>query len=302
MMDKQRMIPVVSFSAGLACSLLAIFFMGNTEGTTKSDADLEQKVRSVSLDRHFVFAGEVVPVNEDTRERLDRELNINAYLQATMILNLKRAKKHFPTVEAVLKRQVIPDDFKYLAIAESGLRNVTSSANAKGYWQFMKTAAEEMGLEITEDVDERLDIDKSTEAAAKYIKQLYKRFGNWTDVAAAYNMGPTAYAKAKADQKESRYYDLQLNEETSRYIFRIMAMKEIMKDPQGFGYFLEDQHHYIPHPDMKNVTITQSIPSLIDFAHEHKVTYRLLKYYNPWLISHKLTVLKGKTYTVKIPV
>jgi hypothetical protein len=166
----------------------------------------------------------------------------------------------------------------------------------------MKTAAAEMGLEITEEVDERLDIDKSTEAAAKYIKQLYKRFGNWTDVAAAYNMGPTAYAKARTDQKEDRYYDLHLNEETSRYIFRILAMKEIMKNPQGFGYFLEDQHHYIPHPDMKEVKVSKSIPSLVDFAHEQKVTYRLLKYYNPWLTSQKLTVLNGKTYTVKIPV
>lgn len=301
-MIRKGMVPVISFSAGLGCALLAIFLLSNTEGTTKKEADLEQKVRSVSLERHFEFAGEAVPMNEDTRERLDRELNINAYLQATMILNLKRAKKHFPTVEAVLKKYDIPEDFKYLAIAESGLRNVTSSANAKGYWQFMKTAAQEMGLEITEEVDERLDIDKSTEAAAKYIRQLYKRFGNWTDVAAAYNMGPTAYARARAEQKESSYFDLHLNEETSRYIFRIMAMKEIMKDPQGFGYFLEDQHHYVPHPDMKDLTVAQSISSLVDFAHEHKVSYRLLKYYNPWLTGSKLTIMNGKTYIIKIPV
>ncbi|MBK8625038.1 MAG: lytic transglycosylase domain-containing protein [Saprospiraceae bacterium] len=211
------------------------------------------------------------------------------------------AHKHFPKVEKILSENGIPEDFKYLAIAESGLRIVTSSAGAKGYWQFMKPSAIEMGLEVSEDVDERLHIDKSTKAACNYIKQLYKRFGSWTNVAGAYNIGPTAFARNLAEQKESSYYDININEETSRYLFRIIAIKEIVKNPNDFGYYLEDTDKYIPHPNLKAINITESISSLADFAHTHGTTYRLLKYYNPWLINNKLNVTIGKEYTIMIP-
>lgn len=263
--------------------------------------DLPQQIKAVNLNKTFDFAGEPVPVNEDTRERLDRELSINAYWQSTTLLNMKMAHKHFPVVEKILKENGIPEDFKYLAIAESGLRNVTSSASAKGYWQFMKPAATEMGLEITEDVDERLHIEKSTKAACNYIKQLYRRFGSWTNVAGSYNIGPTAFARSLAEQKESSYYDLNINEETSRYIFRIIAIKEIVRNPNDFGYYLEESDKYIPHPNLKSINITQTIPSLADFAHEYGTTYRLLKYYNPWLINNKLTVAAGKEYIIRMP-
>ncbi|HMU02116.1 MAG TPA: lytic transglycosylase domain-containing protein [Saprospiraceae bacterium] len=262
--------------------------------------DLPQQIKAVNLDKKFDFAGEIVPINDDTKERLDRELSVNAYWQSTTLLNIKMSHKYFPIVERILKEQGVPDDFKYLAIAESGLRNVTSSASAKGFWQFMKPAALEMGLEISEEVDERLHLEKSTLAACNYIKQMYKRFGTWTNVAGAYNVGPTSFARSLAEQKETSYYDLNINEETSRYLFRIIAIKEIVKNPSDFGYYLEDDHKYQPQ-NLKEIKVSNSITSLTDFAHENGLTYRMLKYYNPWLISSKLTVAQGKEYTIKVP-
>lgn len=296
-----RLFPLFGFFAGILFSML-IFLSYTTENVSLSKFfDLPQQIKAVNLNRTFEFAGEPVPVNEDTRERLDRELSVNAYWQSTTLLNLKMAHKHFPVVEKILKENGIPDDFKYLAVAESGLRNLTSSASAKGYWQFMKPAATEMGLEISEEVDERMHIEKSTNAACAYLRQMFKRFGSWTNVAGAYNVGPTSFAKTLAEQKESSYYDINVNDETSRYLFRVIAIKEIVKNPQDFGYYLEEEHKYIPHPNLKPVSITNTIPSLSDFAHQYGITYRMLKYYNPWLISTKLTVTGGKEYVIYIP-
>lgn len=300
-MSNQKLFPIFGFMAGIIFTMLIFLSYSTQKSTLVRFFDLPQQIKAVNLNKTFDFAGEPVPVNEDTRERLDRELSINAYWQSTTLLNMKMAHKHFPVVEKILKENGIPEDFKYLAIAESGLRNVTSSASAKGYWQFMKPAATEMGLEITEDVDERLHIEKSTKAACNYIKQLYRRFGSWTNVAGSYNIGPTAFARSLAEQKESSYYDLNINEETSRYIFRIIAIKEIVQNPNDFGYYLEESDKYIPHPNLKSINITQTIPSLADFAHEYGTTYRLLKYYNPWLINNKLTVAAGKEYIIKVP-
>ena len=296
-----KLFPLFGFAAGIIFTML--IFLSYTSNTTTLSKffDLPQQIKAVNLDRTFEFAGEPVPVNEDTRERLDRELSVNAYWQSTTLLNLKMSHKHFPVVEKILKENGIPEDFKYLAVAESGLRNLTSSASAKGYWQFMKPAATEMGLEISDDVDERMHIEKSTKAACNYIKQLYKRFGSWSNVAGAYNVGPTSFARTLSEQKENNYYDININDETSRYLFRIIAIKEIVKNPQDFGYYLEEHHKYIPHPNLKSITITSSISSLADFAHQNNTTYRLLKYYNPWLISAKLNVTPGKEYVIKIP-
>ncbi|MCE2788293.1 MAG: lytic transglycosylase domain-containing protein [Saprospiraceae bacterium] len=262
---------------------------------------LRQNVTAVNLNREFAFAGETLPINDDTRERLDKELSVNAYLQSTTLLNLKRAARYFPEVERILKENEIPEDFKYLAIAESGLRNVTSSASAKGYWQFMLPAAKEMGLEVTEEVDERMHIEKSTKAACAYLNKLYKRFGSWTNAAAAYNMGAGGLAKYIAEQKESDYYHLHLNEETSRYVFRIIAIKDIMSNPETYGYFLEQDHYYQPHQKLKQIQISHTIPNLVDFAKQQKTTLRMLKYYNPWLTGSQLTVKAGKMYSILIP-
>lgn len=299
-MTKHKLFPLFGFVAGIIFTML-IFLSYTSKKSLTSFFELPQQIKSVNLNKPFDFAGEPMPVNEDTRERLDRELSVNAYWQSTTLLHLKLANKYLPVVERILAENGIPDDFKYLAIAESGLRNVTSSASAKGYWQFMKPAATEMGLEISEDVDERLHIEKSSKAACNYIKQLHRRFGNWTNVAGAYNVGPTAFARTLEEQKESNYYDVNINDETSRYLFRIIAIKEIVKNPQDFGYFVDDTEKYNLNFNLKTISITTSIPSLADFAHQQGITYRILKFYNPWLINNKLTVAPGKEYLIKVP-
>lgn len=302
-MDKYRkLFPVFGFASGILFTMLIFLSYKSSDPVTLAKFfDLPQQIRAVNLNRDFDFAGEIVPMNEDTRERLDRELSVNAYWQSTTLLNLKMANKHFPVVEKILAENGIPDDFKFLAIAESGLRNLTSSASAKGYWQFMKLAAGEMGLEINEDVDERMHIEKSTLAAAKYIKQLYRRFGTWSNVAGSYNVGPTSFARTLSEQKEKSYYDININDETSRYLFRIIAIKEIVRNPGDFGYYLEDHHKYTSSTNLKTIKVTSSITNLADFAHENGTTYRMLKYYNPWLISSKLTIAAGKEYEIRLP-
>jgi membrane-bound lytic murein transglycosylase D len=291
--------PAFGFLAGILFT--ALIFISYKSESKISFFELPQRIKSIDLNKTFDFAGEPIPMNEDTRERLDRELSVNAYWQSTTLLHLKMANKFFPIIEKIFAENGIPDDFKYLAIAESGLRNVSSPASAKGYWQFMKPAAQEMGLEISEEVDERMHIEKSTQAASKYIKQLHRRFGNWTNSAGAYNIGPTSFARALEEQNESSYYDMNINEETSRYVFRIVAIKEIVKNPEDFGFFIDESEKYSLHPNMKEIKVTQNIESLSDFAHQNGTTYRLLKYYNPWLLKNKLTVAPGKEYIIKLP-
>ena len=294
-------LPMVVGLAIILFGALLISFSPKSKEEVSHFFNLQQHVGSVNLNKDFFFADEAVPINEDTYERLDRELSVNAYWQSSTLLQLKLAYKYFPQVETILRNQGIPDDFKYLAVAESGLRNPTSGSGAKGYWQFMKPTAKELNLEISEDVDERLHLEKSTLAACSYIKQLYNRFGNWTNAAGAYNIGPTAYSRAVEEQKETSYYRLNVNDETSRYVFRIVAFKEILSNPSDFGYYIENFEKYMPHPKMKEIEVTSTIESLADFAHVNGTSYRLLKYYNPWLINSRLTVSAGKTYIIKIP-
>ncbi|NNE27357.1 MAG: lytic transglycosylase domain-containing protein [Saprospiraceae bacterium] len=276
--------------------------MLNGEKTEESVINniLPQIIEPVDLNKGFEFAGEKMPDNFDTKERLDRELSVNAYWHSSTLLNIKAANRYFPVIESILKANNIPDDFKYLAVAESNLRNVSSPASAKGFWQFRKLAAKEMGLEVNSEVDERYHVEKATEAACKYLKKLHKRFGNWTNAAAAYNVGPTNFSRILEKQGEGSFYDLNLNDETSRYVFRLIAMKEIMSTPDKFGFYLDTYEKYPPLGAYKNVTVDKSVPSWGDFAKEHNITYRMLKIYNPWLRDTKLTVINN-TYQVKIP-
>lgn len=261
--------------------------------------NLPQNIRSIPLIQGISWAGEPVPVNPDTKERLDRELSVNAYWQSSTLLNIKNANKHFPTIERILAEEGVPDDFKYLAVAESNLRNVTSSAAAKGFWQFRKLAAKEWNLEVNSEVDERYHVEKATRAAARYLKHMHNRFGSWTNAAAAYNVGPTKFSRLLRTQKVDSYYDLHLNNETARYVFRLIAMKEILQNPGGFGFDVPATELYQPEDSYK-VEITSSVASWPDWAQQHGVSYRLLKYYNPWLIDTKLTVKKNK-YFVELP-
>jgi len=259
-----------------------------------------QRNKIPNLENGFNFAGEVMPLNPDTRERLDRELTVNAYWQSSTLLNIKLAQKYLPMIEQILREEGVPDDFKYLAIAESGLRNVGSHAGAKGFWQFMTGTGKEYGLEINSEVDERYHFEKSTRAAAKYIKRLHKRFGNYTNAAASYNVGPTKFSKEMKAQGEDSYYNMNLNIETSRYVFRLLAIKEILKRPNDFGFYLDSQDYYPQTTDLMTVTVDKTVASWKEFARKHGLTYRMLKYYNPWIIDSKLTVINN-TYQVKVP-
>lgn len=250
----------------------------------------------------YSFAGEQVPIdNFDVRERLDREMVINTYHHSTTMLNLKLANRYFPVIEPILREQGVPEDFKYLCVAESALRMATSPANAKGLWQFLKSTGEAYGLEVNDEVDERFHVEKSTIAACKFLHHLKNRFGSWTLAAAAYNMGETGMSKQLQQQKVSNYYDLHLNEETSRYVFRCIAIKEVLANPGMFGFSLPDEQLYPEIKDIKEVQVASPIANLAEFAQQHQTTYRMLKVLNPWLISNSLTPKGGKVYTVMVP-
>lgn len=253
------------------------------------------------LPAELSFAGEPVPLAKgDVLERLERELYVNAYWESNLILLFKRSKKYLPEIERLLKEQGVPDDFKYLAIAESGLLNATSSAGAKGYWQILDATGEEYGLEITESVDERYDLEKSTLAAAAYLKKAHQRFGDWTAVAASYNMGQAGFSRRQEEQFHSNYYDLYLNEETSRYLFRILAFKLLFENPEAFGYHFQEEDFYTQ-PQFTQIEVNQDLPDLAQWATEKGSSYKFLKLYNPWLRDQSLKVKKGKSYILRLP-
>ncbi len=259
------------------------------------------KVYAIDLPEKLDFAGERVPIEDpDVYERLDREFLVNTYWQSNGLLYIKRANKYFPIIEPILKRNNIPDDFKYLALIESGLTNAVSPAGASGFWQFMKSAAKEYGLEVGDQVDERYHLEKATQAACDYLNAAKRSTGSWTMAAAAYNAGVTGMNRQANLQETNNYYDLWLNNETSRYVFRILAVKEIMKNPKKYGFIFDKRHLYNELPTY-SVMIDSSITNLISFAKQYNITYKDLKIYNPWLRDRKLENKDGKTYYIKIP-
>ncbi len=256
---------------------------------------------SYDLPSQISFAGEPVPMDRsDLREQIDKELQINIYFHSNTIFLIKRANEWLPQFEPILKKHGIPDDFKYLPLIESGLMNAVSPANAVGFWQIIKSAGKENGLEISREVDERYDPIKSTEAACKYFAQAYKRFGNWTLTAASYNRGMSGLDRAIQKQKVNSYYDLFLNEETSRYVFRILAIKQIIENPASYGFKINPRHLY-QRDSVKYVNVETTIPDLVDFAIENGTNYKLLKRYNPWLRDDRLTVRKNDSYRIALP-
>ncbi len=247
------------------------------------------------------FAGEPVPLNiSDVKERLDKEIQINTYLHSNTIFLIKRASRWLPQMEKILEENGIPDDFKYLPLIESNLLNVVSPKDAVGYWQILKTSGKEFGLEITDEVDERYDPLKATVAACKYLKQAHRKFGNWTLVAASYNRGMSGVQRALDDQQVDNYYDLYLNDETSRYVFRILAIKEIVKNPLKYGFKINPKHLYDEEP-LKHIEVDETIKDLVSFAKQQDSNYKLLKRHNPWLREDRLTIKKGKSYKIALP-
>lgn len=256
---------------------------------------------SYDLPQQLSFAGESVPLDRsDLREQIDKELQINIYFHSNTIFLIKRANEWLPQFEPILKRNGIPDDFKYLPLIESGLLNAVSPANAVGFWQIVKSAGKENGLEISREVDQRYDPIKSAEAACKYFKQAYGKFHNWTLVAASYNRGMSGLDRAIQKQKVDTYYDLFLNEETARYVFRVLAIKEIIENPQRYGFKINPKHLY-QRDSLKYIEVSNTVPDLVDFALAQGTNYKLLKRYNPWLRDDRLTVRKNEMYKIAIP-
>lgn len=247
------------------------------------------------------FAGELVPHKiPDVKERLDRELEINKHLHSSTRLIIKRAHRAFPVIEPIIEKYGVPNDFKYLAVIESSLLNAVSSAGARGVWQFMPETAREKGLEVTETVDERYHLEKSTEAACKYLLLAKEKLGSWTLAAASYNGGMAGIKTNMEFQEVDNYYDLQLTEETARYVFRILALKEIMTKQADYGFTLTEEELYQAIPTNK-ITVDSSITNLAKFAKNQGINYKLLKYHNPWLRDKKLDNPKKKVYTIEIP-
>ena len=259
------------------------------------------RVYALKLPSSLKFSGEAVPLDKpDIRERLDKELLVNTYWQSNMMLLLKRANKYFPLIEEILKEEGVPEDFKYLAVIESALENIRSPRGAKGFWQIMPSTAKEYGLEVNSNVDERYHIKKSTRVACKYLKKAKKRFGTWTLAAASYNRGMSGIDRLLKKQITDNYYDMLLNRETSRYVFRILAVKEIMSNPQRYGFIYEPQDLYKPIP-VRKIGLDTAINNIARFAKEQSVNYKIIKIHNPWLIQNHLNNKSRKYYEIEIP-
>ena len=291
-------------------TILALLFMGIIGYNFRTDPYTETSVKNGFLDDYRIYAiplpdnlflvDEPVPLKQqDIKERIDRELLVNTYWQSNALLLLKRKAKYFPVIEPILQRNNIPDDFKYLAVAESGLQNVSSPAGAKGFWQIMKKTGKEYGLEINKEVDERYHLEKATEVACKYLQNAKNKFGSWTLAAASYNAGMNKISSALDKQKVNSYYDLYLNDETSRYIPRIIALKHILEHPKDFGFVFSDEDLYKPY-EYYEVEVDSTITDLANFAQKMHTTYKKIKLLNPWLRSDKLTNKNKKKYYIKI--
>ncbi len=283
--------------------LSIIFFnaVNLSDKTLEKNTSSTYNIKALKIPNGLSFAGEKVPTElDDIKERMDRELLVNTYWQSNGLLLIKRAHKYFPLIEPLLKKYGIPDDFKYLAVAESGLENNSSPAGASGFWHFLKSSAKEYGLEVNQNVDERYNLEKATKVAAEYLKKSKKRFGTWTLAAAAYNAGNARIARNLKKQQVTNYYDLLLNSETSRYVFRIVALKEVLSNPRKYGFEFEEDDLYNL-PDIKTVKVDTVITNIASFAKKFKTNYKELKLNNAWLRENKLNNKSRKLYKIKIP-
>ena len=276
-------------------------YQGNDPQTKDKNVSSEYRISAIEIPEDLNFANEKVPQEDpEILERVDREFLVNTYWQSNALLLMKRAHKYFPVIEPILSKNGIPDDFKYLAVAESGLQNVVSHAGATGFWQIMKATGREYGLEINDNVDERYHLEKSTEVACRYLQKYKDKYGSWTLAAAAYNAGPGSINKFMGIQQANDYYDLLLGQETGRYVFRILAIKEILSNPAKYGFEIESDDLYNAVPTF-NVVVDEPVQNFADFAQQYEINYKILKRHNPWLREPHLNNASGKTYTLEIP-
>jgi hypothetical protein len=294
--------PVLYVSGALVVMGIFVSIQGFTGNETHSIPERVPSLnQSFSLPVNLEFAGETVPLtNFDTRESLDKEMLVNGYWHSRTLMVLKRSKRYFEIIEPILRKYGVPDDFKYLAMAESGLENVVSPAKAVGVWQILESTAREYGLEVNSIVDERYDLVKSTEVACKYLLQSYKEFGSWSIAAATYNAGRTGLENQITKQKTNNYYDLLLNDETARYVFRLIAHKLIAENPSNYGFQLEENDYY-PVIATHSIEVSDKIENITDFAVANATNYKIIKQFNPWLRQNNLPAQPGKTYHITIP-
>lgn len=285
----------------LFCSLVVLFMLFGSGFEVNMPGDkVPQYVNQVPLPPSIAFAGEDVPLyDREVRERLDREITNVTHQHSSTIRIMKLAYRYQSIIEDILRRNGVPDDFKYLAMAESGLENVTSPKGAKGVWQFMEGTATQYGLEISTDVDERLHLEKSTLAACTYLRNAYQRFGTWTMAAASYNRGVSGMNEHAAEQQSNSYYDLYLNSETSRYIFRILAYKHVLTHAEEYGYHFTTEDFYPA--QATNTVMISSIGDIASFARSYNTNYKTVKNLNPWLRNSSLKGRADKSYAIKLP-
>lgn len=287
----------------LGVLLIGVLFLLMSNNTPNTNSICMQTVNSVIKNKLYDFAGEDVPINDpEVYERLDRELCANVYWQGQTIQILKLAEKYFPIIEPILKENGIPEDFKYLAVAESGLRQVVSPAGATGFWQIMKQTGQGYGLIINDEIDERYHIEKSTRAACKYLNDAYLKYGSWTLAAASYNMGMAGLQNKINQQLEDNYYNLWLNQETSRYVFRIIALKEIIQNPKAYGYIYQYGADAYPHYHTEEKFIPLPVRDLALWAKENNTNYKAIRYLNPWIRENKITSVGLPEIKITVPV
>ncbi|MFZ4561872.1 MAG: lytic transglycosylase domain-containing protein [Bacteroidales bacterium] len=302
-MTKKTYYYIAGIGLILACtmSVCAVFEVKNQEKEYQGLFFRHMKIFSPEAPPKASFSGEEVPQDlYYVKEAFEREIMATTFMHTSSLLMFKRANRWFPVIEPILKKNGIPDDFKFLALAESNLANVVSPAGAEGYWQFIKPTGQKMGLEINDNVDERYNMELATQAACDYFKDAFRKFNNWTLVAASYNRGMDGMDKALDKQGVTDYYDLYLNDETARYIFRIIAMKEVYNHPVRYGFYLRQQDFY-PEIPYRIVSIDSTIGNLPAFAKHLSVNYRILREMNPWIQNYTLPNKSRKTYSFKIP-
>lgn len=299
----KQLVVIGSFSFLIVAAIIIL-----SSSSTNDQADRQNlpsfnpyyAITPVPIPNKITFAGESVPVgNFDVFESLDREMLVNTYWQSQTLLLIKKAHRYFPLIEPILKEAGVPDDLKYLAVAESGLANVVSPARAEGFWQFLDGTARDYKLEVNSEVDERYHVEKATMAAAQFLKESYQKYGTWTMAAASYNMGRRNISRQIERQKSGNYFDLVLGEETGRYVYRLVALKLIMENPDKYGFYINDKQKY---QSIKHtlVEVDTTVTNLADFAHQMGINYKVLKELNPWLRDDKLTNKAGKKYQIKI--
>lgn len=285
--------------------LLFFFLSCNADSSNKEPDNIAIQSKNTpnelpDIPDFIIFCGQRLNLkDEDIRERLDREILVNAYFQSATIQHLKRANRYFPTIERILKREDVPDDMKYLAVIESGLTQAVSPAGAQGFWQFMPETATQFGLELSNEVDERLHIEKSTVAACNYLKNAKQELGDWLLATASYNRGIGGVRSDMKWQGTSHYFDTHMNSETARYVYRLLAVKLIMENPAKYGFQLKNQALYKPFAT-KNVTIKRSISNLAKWAKWKGINYKILVKLNPWILTNKLSV-KNRFYVIQFP-